>query len=146
MKATTLPIISTKDTEGVTLNYTRTGLVLCTELYDQCVAFYSNIMELPILEMLDDQYSKLTVLRFGHDGYLMIETGGDFSSAPKMLNENPVVLRFNVTSVDKYARILMSKGVRVIIRIEPWGTVGDFVDPDGNRCSLREEWSRFSDN
>lgn len=135
-----------KDIENVTLNYTRTGLILCTELYDQCVAFYSNIMELLILEVLDDQYSKLTVLRFGQDGYLMIETGGKYSSTPKMLDENPVVLRFNVTSVDKYAQILISKGVPVTIRKEPWGTVGDFVDPDGNRCSLREECSQFSDN
>ena len=30
-------------------------------------------------------------------------------------------------------------GVRVEIRREPWGTVGDFVDPDGNRCALRDE-------
>lgn len=26
-------------------------------------------------------------------------------------------------------------------RREPWGTVGDFLDPDGNRCSLRDEGS-----
>ena len=29
--------------------------------------------------------------------------------------------------------------MRVAIRREPWGTVGDFLDPDGNRCSLRDE-------
>ena len=23
----------------------------------------------------------------------------------------------------------------------PWGTIGDFIDPDGNHCSLRDEGS-----
>ena len=32
-------------------------------------------------------------------------------------------------------------GVRVSIRREAWGTVGEFIDPHGNRCSLRDEGS-----
>jgi hypothetical protein len=32
-------------------------------------------------------------------------------------------------------------GVIVNIRREVWGTVADFVDPDGNYCSLRDEES-----
>jgi lactoylglutathione lyase len=50
-----------------------------------------------------------------------------------------VWLRFNVLDVDKAAEELARKGVQVKIRREVWGTVGDFMDPDGNICSLREE-------
>ena len=58
------------------MKYERTGVILCTEKYDECVAFYSEVLGLPIIETLDDDHSKLTVLRFGEDTYLMVETGG----------------------------------------------------------------------
>ena len=125
------------------MKYTRTGLILCTELYNECVTFYSELLELPILEVLDNQHSKLTVLGFGQDTYLMIETGGRYSPTQKKTDKNPVWLRFNVTSVEESARLLGLKGVHVNIRKEPWGTVGDFIDPDGNGCSLREEHPTF---
>ena len=47
------------------MRYTRTGLILCTENYQECVAFYSDILELPILKTLDDEHSKLTCLNMG---------------------------------------------------------------------------------
>ena len=40
--------------------------------------------------------------------------------------------------VEAAAERLEARGVRVSIRREVWGTVGDFIDPDGNRCSLRD--------
>ena len=43
--------------------------------------------------------------------------------------------------VDAAAAALGARGVPVTIRREPWATVGDFLDPDGNRCSLRDEGS-----
>ena len=43
--------------------------------------------------------------------------------------------------VEAAAERLEARGVRVSIRREVWGTVGDFIDPDGNRCSLRDEGS-----
>ena len=62
----------------------------------------------------------------------------------KNLNQNPVWLRFNVKNVEAAAQELMDKDIRVTIRKEVWGTVGDFMDPDGNICSLREEPSGAS--
>ena len=59
------------------MKYERTGMILCTENYHECVEFYSRVVNLPILEVLDDEHSKLTVLGFGESTYLMIETGGD---------------------------------------------------------------------
>lgn len=121
------------------MKYERTGVILCTQLYDECVTFYSTVLELPVIETLDNQHSKLTVLAFSTDCYLMIETGGHLSSSPKTTIQNPVWLRFNVASVSKVADELRLKGIAVNVRNEPWGTVGDFKDPDGNMCSLKEE-------
>ena len=121
------------------MKYERTGLILCTEKYNECVAFYSDVMELPILEVLDDEHSKLTVMSLGKDTYLMVETGGTAIPSGKNLKQNPVWLRFNVKNVEAAAQELMDKDIRVKIRKEVWGTVGDFMDPDGNICSLREE-------
>ena len=119
----------------------RTGIILCTENYEACVKFYSTEIGLPILEVLDNEHSKLTTLGFGRDTYLMIETEGEAHPSGKSIAQNPVVLRFNVKDVEAIARALEDRGVPVKIRKEVWGTVGDFLDPDGNRCSLREEWT-----
>ena len=121
------------------MKYERTGVILCTEKYNECVAFYSDVLDLPILEVLDDEHSKLTVLSLGKDTYLMVETGGKAIPSGKNLNQNPVWLRFNVRSVEAATQELSVKGIQVKIRKEVWGTVGDFLDPDGNVCSLREE-------
>jgi len=123
------------------VKYERTGLILCTENYAQCVSFYSELLDLPVLHVLDEEDSKLTVLGFGKDTYLMIETEGKAVPAGKSLEQNPVWLRFNVKSVENSAKELEGKGIEVSIRRESWGTVGDFKDPDGNICSLREESS-----
>ncbi len=132
------------DTQGpwTARKYERTGIILCTEKYDECVEFYSRVLDLPILEVLDDANSKLTVLGFGENTYLMIETGGNAIPSGKSLDQNPVWLRFNVKSVEDAASELLDKGITVKIRREAWGTVGDFTDPDGNICSLREEPSK----
>ncbi|TDJ14358.1 MAG: hypothetical protein E2O65_14510 [Gammaproteobacteria bacterium] len=119
--------------------FERTGVILCTEKYDECVAFYSEVLDLPIIETLNDDHSKLTVLRFGGNTYLMVETGGKAITSGKSLSQNPVWLRFNVKSVEDAAVELLDKGIDVKTKKEVWGTVGDFKDPDGNMCSFREE-------
>ncbi len=121
------------------MKYERTGVILCTEKYDECVAFYSDVLSLPILEVLDDEHSKLTVFSLSANTYLMVETGGKAIPHGKNINQNPVWLRFNVESVEDAAQELLDKGINVKIRREIWGTVGDFMDPDGNICSFREE-------
>ena len=121
------------------MKYERTGIILCTEKYDECVTFYSDVLSLPILEVLDDEHSKLTVLSLSEKTYLMIETGGKAVPSGKNLEQNPVWLRFNVKSVEDAAGELLDKGINMKIRKEVWGTVGDFMDPDGNICSFREE-------
>ncbi len=121
------------------MRHTRTGLILCTENYKECVTFYSDVLGLPILHVLDNEHSKLTCFDLGGDSYLMVETGGTAVPAGKSLDQNPVWLRFNVEDVEEAADELRGKGVVVKIRKEVWGTVADFMDPDGNVCSLRDE-------
>ncbi len=121
------------------MRYTRTGLILCTENYKECVEFYSEILELPILKSLDNEHSKLTCFGMGGNNYLMIETGGTSNPIGKTLDQNPFWLRFNVEDVEEAADELRRKGVDVKIRQEVWGTVVGFADPDGNICSLRDE-------
>lgn len=78
------------------MKYEKTGLILCTEKYDECVAFYSETLNLPISGSLDDEHSKLTVLGLGADTYLMIETGGKAIPSGKNATQNPVWLKFTV--------------------------------------------------
>ena len=118
---------------------TRTGIILCTERYEQCVQFYHGTLGLPLMHALDDDHSQLTCLDFGGGQYLMIEPDDEWTREGRDNGRNPVILRFNVEDVDREAARLRDKGVAVEIRREPWGTVADFFDPDGNRCSLREE-------
>ena len=123
------------------MRYERTGIILFTENYDECVAFYAQVLELTIMFTLDNEHSKLTCLDMGSGNYLMIETEGSAVPAGKSLEQNPVWLRFNVENVEKTAEVLRKKGVKLTVRTEIWGSLADFIDPDGNRCSLRDEAS-----
>ncbi len=123
------------------MNLTRSGIILFTERYEACVDFYRRTLELPVLFSLDDEYSTLTCLDLG-ESYLMIETGGTAFPGGRPIEQSPVKLRFNVHDFDAAASNLEARSVHVSIRRETWGTVGDFIDPDGNRCALCDE-SRF---
>ncbi len=108
------------------------GIILGTERFEECVSFYRDMLELPVWFEKDH----LVCLRFG-DGYLMIETGGMARVGRKPNQENPTMLRFNVDDVERAAAILEARGVSVVIKRYHWGTVGTFIDPDGNACELK---------
>jgi len=121
------------------MKFARTGVILCTENYRQCVSFYTGILGLRVMFSLDNEHSQLTCCDMGNGNYLMIEQGGTAVEGRKTYAQNPVWLRFNVDDVDEVAAQLAEKNVEVDLRREPWGTVADVVDPDGNVCSLRDE-------
>ncbi|KAA2316068.1 glyoxalase/bleomycin resistance/dioxygenase family protein [Pseudooceanicola sediminis] len=108
------------------------GVILFTERYDDCVAFYRDKLGLPLWYEKDG----LTCLRFG-DGYLMIEKDGIASDTRKTRSENPTAIRFNVASVTDAAHLLQAQGISVSVSEHSWGTTGAFLDPDGNVCSLK---------
>ena len=111
------------------------GIILFTEHYAQCVAFYRDLLQLPTLF----EQRSLICLALGN-AYLMIEAGGIGKSGEKMRQENPCVLRFNVDDVHVAAQELRAQGVDVQVLIFDWGTIGVFLDPDGNRCELKDHW------
>jgi lactoylglutathione lyase len=117
------------------------GIILETERFEECVKFYRDILELPLW------YEKpgLVCLRFG-TGYLMIETGGTARDSRKPSSENPTTLRFNVTDVEAAARYLISGNIAVEVSVFSWGTVGTFLDPDGNACDLKNADDPFFRN
>jgi len=121
------------------MEFSRTGVILCTENYSQCVSFYSETLELPIMFSLNNEHSQLTCCDMGGGNYLMIEKGGKAVPGKKSTEQNPVWLRFNVSDVEKAAKELSKRGADINVRREEWGIVADFTDPDGNICSLRDE-------
>ncbi|GGP27144.1 VOC family protein [Silvimonas amylolytica] len=120
------------------MNIEKSGIVLLTGRYEQCVRFYHEVMGLPIL------FSKptLTCLQFGH-AYLMVESGGIAKESEKHRGENPVVIRFNVEEVEATAEALRAKGVLIQVMHFEWGVIGVFHDPDGNRCELKNSDALF---
>ena len=122
------------------MDFSRTGIILFTDQYEACVSFYVETLGLPVLFVADEPGSHLTCCDFG-GAYLMIEVDGPPSVIEKSMRQNPTKLRFNVADVEAAARELESKGVKVNRAVYNWGTIANFVDPDGNLCSLRDEAS-----
>jgi lactoylglutathione lyase len=114
------------------LDLSHPGLILFTDRYAECIAFYRDVVGLPVTS----EKPELTVFGFG-SAYLMVETGGPAAAATKPRAQNPVVLRFNVTDTIAASGELRAKGVRVDVRSFAWGTIGVFHDPDGNRLELK---------
>jgi lactoylglutathione lyase len=100
--------------------------------YAACVAFYGDVLALPIAYMQDT----LTCFEFGSN-YLMLEQGGVPSIAQKTREQNPTVLRFNVHNIRAAAQALQAQGVQVELMSFDWGDIAVFHDPDGNRSELK---------
>jgi lactoylglutathione lyase len=114
------------------LDLSHPGLILFTDRYAACVAFYRDVVGLAVTE----EKPGLTVFAFG-SAYLMVETGGPAAATRRPRVQNPVVLRFNVPDVDPAAAELRARGVTIEVRAFDWGTIGVFHDPDGNRLELK---------
>lgn len=114
------------------------GIILGTERFEQCVDFYRSKLGLAVWF----EKENLVCLHFG-SGYLMIETGGVARESRKSNSENPTMLRFNVTDVESSATNLRDLGIDVDVKYFDWGTVGTFIDPDGNACELKDSDDPF---
>ena len=112
----------------------RTGIVLYTEKYSDCVAFCRTVIGLRVLFEKDD----LTCFEFG-SSYLMVEPGGRAHPAGKTAATNPTCLRLHVTDVKHWAERLRILGIEVDYQEHDWGVVAKFFDPDGNLWALRDE-------
>ena len=120
------------------MKYTMAGIILFTQNYEACVAFYGSALELKTLHVIDRPGEKLTTFLLG-DTYLMVETGGVACDGTKTIVQNPTKLRFNVPDVLAASSTLKNKGIDVTVIEHIWGTTAEFVDPDGNLCALRSD-------
>jgi lactoylglutathione lyase len=117
----------------------RTGIILNTEKYDECVAFYRGLFDLPVMFGIIEDDFRLTCLEFG-GCYLMIETGGTAKPTGKSISENATKIRFNVKDIESALRKVKAFGLDAEITEYGWGSTIDIYDPDGNRVGIRDEF------
>ncbi|WP_298838981.1 VOC family protein [uncultured Roseobacter sp.] len=120
------------------MKFTMAGIILFTENYEKCVAFYRWALELEILHVIDRPGERLTTFLLG-DIYLMVESGGTASDGAKTIKQNPTKFRFNVPDVRETSAALRNKGINVQVFEHTWGITAEFADPDGNLCALRSD-------
>jgi lactoylglutathione lyase len=118
------------------MKFTKAGIILNTQKYQECVDFYGTILGLDIMFKIDRPKEKITTFALG-EVYLMIEPGGHAQAEQKSVAVCPTKFRFNVNDVLSECRALRRKGVQVEVIDHSWGTTAEFSDPDGNRCALR---------
>lgn len=113
--------------------FEQTGVILFVEHYERCVAFYRDVLKLPVEEEKPD------LVRFGFGGaYLMVERGGWAHREGKSRAQNPTTLRFNVAEIDKAVAWLRTRGITPEVHRWEWGITANFLDPDGNHVELRD--------
>jgi lactoylglutathione lyase len=119
-------------------NVARYGIILNTEHYKECVAFYRDLFGLPVLFEKNEDDFLLTCFEYGH-GYLMVEQGGKAKPGAKSVEESSFKLRFNVNDVDRALAEIRSWGIDAAITENAWGRTINISDPDGNRIGVRDE-------
>lgn len=120
------------------MDITRTGVILNTQNYRDCVSFYRDIFDLKLIFEKSEAHFKLTCLTFG-DSYLMIETDGIAVPEGKTMAQGSLKLRFNVCNLE--AALIRTQKLRPEAKIIelPWGSTINIFDPDGNRVGIRDE-------
>ena len=116
----------------------RTGIIINTEKYEECVAFYKNLFGLSIL--FEEGFGDFQLTCFEFEGaYLMIETDGFAKPEGKTIKENSTRLRFNVSNIEGVLEFVRSYGIEAKINRNEWGSPININDPDGNRVGIRDE-------
>ena len=115
------------------MKFDRTGLILYTINYEQCVDFYKNILELPIMFTSD----MLTCFQLG-ESYLMVELDDEGNREDNSSHRIKTCIRLNVSDVKSAANRLIEKNIEVDYQEHSWGTIAKFLDPDGNLCAFKD--------
>lgn len=115
------------------MDFTRTGIILYVRPYPACVAFYRDVLGLPVAFDTPD----LTCFQFGAS-YLMVERDDRADGAAGGAGQ-PFCLRMNVPDVRARADALAERGIRVDYQEHAWGTVAKFEDPAGNLCAFKDD-------
>ncbi|WP_336368311.1 VOC family protein [Marinobacter sp. C2H3] len=119
-------------------NIARYGIILNTENFEECVAFYRDLFGLRQLFEKKEGDFKLTCLEYGK-GYLMVEQGGKAKNGAKSPTEGSFKLRFNVEDLEEALAEIRAWGIQAEIQESSWGRTINISDPDGNRVGVRDE-------
>lgn len=119
-------------------NIARYGIILNTENFEECVAFYRDLFGLrQVFEKKEGDF-KLACLEYGN-GYLMVEQGGKAKNGVKSPKEGSFKLRFNVEDLEEALAEIRAWGIQAEIQESSWGRTINISDPDGNRVGVRDE-------
>jgi lactoylglutathione lyase len=116
------------------------GTILNVGRYDECVAFYLDVLELSVMFSKAEGDFKLTCMEFGI-GYLIIGTEGYAEPDRKSVKSCPSKLRFNVSDIKETFKRVKSFGVPAELIESEWGLTINIYDPGGNRIGIRDEIS-----
>ena len=119
------------------MEFDRTGIILYTLEYKNCVEFYANILGLK--RMFESE--NLTCFKFGQ-AYLMVELDDEYDGQKTGRERTKMCLRMNVPNVKILADKLTSNNIAVDYQEHSWGTIAKFLDPDGNLCAFKDS-SKF---
>ncbi|WP_226610965.1 VOC family protein [Marinobacter nauticus] len=119
-------------------NIARYGIILNTENFEECVAFYRDLFGLRQLFEKKEGDFKLACLDYGN-GYLMVEQGGKAKNGVKSPKEGSFKLRFNVEDLEEALAEIRAWGIQAEIQESSWGRTINISDPDGNRVGVRDE-------
>ncbi|MBN8237519.1 VOC family protein [Marinobacter hydrocarbonoclasticus] len=119
-------------------NIARYGIILNTENFEECVAFYRDLFGLRQLFEKKEGDFKLACLEYGN-GYLMVEQGGKAKNGVKSPKEGSFKLRFNVEDLEEALAEIRAWGIQAEIQESSWGRTINISDPDGNRVGVRDE-------
>ena len=120
------------------MDIAHTGVILNTENYAACVAFYRDLFNLDVISEKEEENGfKLTCLSFG-DSYLLVETEGFAKLNGKRILENCTKLRFNIIDLEGALASIKAYGINAEITKNSWGNTINIYDPDGNRVGIRE--------
>ncbi len=120
------------------MKFVRTGVILSTENYQECVAFYRDLFGLKILFQDEHAAFRLTCFEWG-GSYLMVETDGWATPGGATAKKNSAKLRFNVSDINAALEAVQSYGIDTEIVEHDWGRTIEIHDPDGTLIGIRDE-------
>lgn len=103
---------------------------------ESCIAFYRDILGLPLLGQGEDWAH----LDAGNSTLLELFSGGAASQGPKPADRQSLILGLRVADLDQALTELQARGVRFIGEVGEYAGTrwAHFSDPEGNRLEIKQ--------